>query len=477
MSIPGPNVHQQLLDAYANVQSYLESERSSILNAKNQRDELNVDRGKALDSLAEHYLPELSEQAIAKTWTEVRDGMTQILHRQREHLRRVELEVADVNQQRQKLDQQLMKLNEDLDRTRAEQDTIAAKVEQTLRGDTRFAELSDRAAVAEATLERAEANLQEIDQESARKLPAYEQSALFRYLYERGFGTDRYTSRGFTRRMDRWLGRYIDYPRAKQSYEFLSKTPDQMRRIIAEDRQSLETVMLELERRRDHVAAEYGLPKAIEKTNQLSQQRQNLLSSIDQVAALTNEKNADRTDVEDLRGTYYRDAIAMFRKFLNGHEISELRRRAERTEDVTDDQIVARLTGVDVAIDNVDEAARQQRAKLDEIQAFLGGLARVIQRFRAAQFDSARSNFLSSLNIDEEVTLAHEQGNVDELWSRIRRAQRWGAIDEANDHPTINVMQQVLVNAMTQAAGNDRTEPARRAGDRRGQQPTLPGNP
>jgi hypothetical protein len=473
MSIPGPTVHQQLLDAYANVQSYLESERSSILSAKDQRDELNVDRGEALDSLAEHYLPELTEQAIAQTWSEVRDGMTQILHRQREHVRRVELELAEANEKRLRLDRQLMKLNENLDQAQVERNNIAAKVEQQLREDTRFAELSDRAAVAEATLERAEANLQEIDQESARKLPAYEQSALFRYLYERGFGTNQYTSRGFTRRMDRWLGRYIDYPRAKQSYEFLSKTPDQMRRLIAEDRQSLETVMLELERRRDRVASEHGLPSAIEKSNQLSEQRQNLLSSIDQVAELIQTKNTERTDVEDLRGTYYRDAIATFRKFLDGHEISELRRRAERTEDVTDDQIVARLMGVSVAMEKVDDAARQQRAKLDEIQVFLSGLARVIQRFRAAQFDSSRSNFLGSLNIDEEVTRAHEQGNVDELWSRIRRAQRWGAIDEAaplqtTDQRTTNVMQQVLVNAMTQAAGSDRTEPARRAGDRRG---------
>ena len=41
-----------------------------------------------------------------------------------------------------------------------------------------FVLLSDRAAVAEASLERAEANLQEIDQDSARKLPAYEDSTL-----------------------------------------------------------------------------------------------------------------------------------------------------------------------------------------------------------------------------------------------------------------------------------------------------------
>ena len=91
MSIPGPTVHQQLLDAYSNVQAYLESERDSILDAKDRRQGLDQDRTAALDSLAEHYLPELTQQAIAGTWSEVRDGMMQILRRKQEHVRRLDL--------------------------------------------------------------------------------------------------------------------------------------------------------------------------------------------------------------------------------------------------------------------------------------------------------------------------------------------------------------------------------------------------
>ena len=471
MPIPGPTVHQQLLDAYANVQSYLEAERDSILDAKDRREELKGDRGEALDSLAEHYLPELTQQAIAKTWGEVRDAMMQILHRKQEHVRRVEQELAELNQRRQQLDQKLIETNDVFDKARAEQDRIAAKVERELRENDRFSELSDRAAMAEAALERAEANLQEIDQESARKLPAYDQSSLFRYLYDRGYGTDQYTHKGLTRNMDRWLARYIDYAKAKQSYEFLLKTPDQMRQIIAEDRQSLDTVMSELENSRDDAAEKNGLPAAIKKTEDLLEERRKQLALIDAVLKQTKEKNAERTDVGDVRGSYYRDAIGLFRELLDGREVSELRQRAAQTEEITDDQIVARLIGVDVAIGKVDEAARQQRSRLDEIQSFLDGLGRVIQRFRAAQFDSARSNFLSSLNIDEEVARAHEEGDVDALWQRIRRAQRWGAIEEEGDAAAVaNPMQQILVNAMTGAAGRDQAEPARRAGDRRAQQ-------
>ena len=90
-------------------------------------------------------------------------------------------------------------------------------------------------------------------------LPAYDNSPLFRYLQQRGYGTQTYTNRGFTRSMDRWLAKFIDYNKAKQGYDFLRKTPEQMRQIIAEDREALDTVMNELERRRDEGAIHLGL--------------------------------------------------------------------------------------------------------------------------------------------------------------------------------------------------------------------------
>jgi hypothetical protein len=224
-----------------------------------------------------------------------------------------------------------------------------------------------------------------------------------------------------------------------------------------------------LETRRDRAAAEQHLPEAIGKTEELAERRREKLANLDSLLDEIETKTAERTDVEDARGVYYREAIELFRELLDRQDVSELRRRAEQTSEITDDQIVARLMGVDDKIQQVDQVARKDRARLDQMHAFLSGLGRVIQRFRAAQFDSARSSFLNSLNIDEEVARAHEHGSADELWKRIRRAQRWGAVEDEGP-PAANPMQRILVGAMTGAAANDRSETARRAGDRRAQQ-------
>ena len=106
---------------------------------------------------------------------------------------------------------ELLKVNEELDAEIEERDRIAHEVEKQLREDAEFVQLSDRAAIAEAALERAESNLDEVEQDAAKKLPAYDNSKLFRYLQDRGFNTDQYTKRGFSRRMDRILAKFIGF--------------------------------------------------------------------------------------------------------------------------------------------------------------------------------------------------------------------------------------------------------------------------
>ncbi len=476
MPISGPIVHQQLMNAYAETQSRLEAERANTSQVQITREKLNNDRSDALVSLAEHYLPELTRDAIEATWGAVQPTISEVLLRKEDHRRRLQEDLDQLSQRRQQQDQQLLEINRLLDEATQTQQQTSKTVEKRLQEDDQFARLADRAAIAEAALERAEANLQEIDQDSARKLPAYDNSALFRYLHDRGFGTSRYNNRGFTRRMDRALANFIGYQQAKQGYEFLKKTPDQMRKIIAEDRSALDTVMDELERRRDNIAIEHGLPSIIQRVDTLNAERQGLLNSLDQLRVETEAAERELGDLEGTRGPYYREAIRLFREMLDRHDSRELKQRAQQTSDITDDQIVARLMGVEMEMDELDESAQRRREQLDQMQEMLADLGRLVQRFRAAQFDSSRSQFVGSLDIREELDRATDHGDIDQLWQRIRRAQRWGSttadpITSAAAHP----MTQVLVNAMEQAAGGALQTHARRAGDRRAQRDSRRG--
>lgn len=478
MATPGPVIHQQLMDAYAALQAELENERAKIVDVRKQRDEIDQRRSDTLAELAEHYLPDLSNASIEQTWSEVQSEIHSLLLRQQDHARRLNTQCDQLKRNREERERQLAENRQLLDQALAKQQQVIGQVEQRLRSDPEFVRLTDRAAVAEAALERAESNLAEIDQDAARKLPAYDKSSLFRYLYDRGFGSEQYQQTGFTRRMDRALARFIDFTEARNSYDFLKRTPDQMRKLIAEDRAALDVVMDELERRRDRVAEEMNLPELLRDTEQLTQQRDRQLDDLRCVNEQLGEAETELTDVDDPRGPYYREAIELFRKTLEKIDPEQLDRRARQTAELTDDQIVARLHGVKQEREQLDEATRQRRQELDQQYEFLSGLGKVIQRFRAAQFDAARSHFIDSLDLAAEIEQARNYHQTGHLWKRIRAAQRWGEVrSDDSSGSTASPMSQLLVNAMGQASQQTHGPYARRAGDRRAQRnATAPPN-
>lgn len=469
MPISGPVVHQQLMGAYANLQAKLESVRGRISEVDEDRRALDDDRSEALVRLAEHYLPELTPVAVRETWQDVRPSISQVLLRKQEHIGRVRTRLNELIAARERAERELVDLNQQLDKATDVQQEIADQVEQDLKEEPGFVELSDRAAVAEAALERAEANLEGIEQDAEKKLPAYEASALFTYLRQRGFGTEQYKKRGFTRRMDRVLAKFISYNKAKQNYEFLINTPAQMQQIIEDDREALNTVMDELEKRRDRVADKLGLPAKIEVVEKLELQRSEKLTLLDQTLQESESVQLELSSLDDPRGKYYRDAIRIFREMLEQRDSRELKRHAQTTQELTDDQIVARLMGVESEMVQLDYKEKDRRRDLTEMQATLDNLGRLIQRFRAAKFDSARSQFVGSLDILEDLDRAIDSNDIDSMWDRIRKSQRWGPtameqVTRVATHP----MTQVLINAMAHAAGSALEQHARRAGARRG---------
>ena len=466
MAIPGPTVHQQLMDAYKRLTEQLEADRQNMQDVRDEHQQLDDERNGALRSLAEHYLPELTADAIAETWKEVQSAISVVLLQKEDEARGLQGELKQLRSNRIVSEAALVKANDLLDAAIVSQNQVSAEVESRLQDDAQFVDLSNRAAIAEAALERGESNQHEIDQDAVRKLPAYEASALFQYLYDCGYGGKEYKRRGLTRRIDRWLARYIEFNKARQGYDFLKQTPDQMRKIIAEDRRSLDVVMEELQRKRDRVADDCGLPEKIKLTERLTRQRAQTLQTLDYILESAEEAERRVSDIEDPRGSHYQKAIELFRETLQDFKASDLKRRAEETfDDLTDDQIVARLAGVESDRGDLEQAARRRRDGLKRQRAVLEEVGRVIQRFRAAHFDSTRSQFLTSLNIDTELEYIEDADDARQLWQRIRRAQRWGD-HESDEDASGHSLKQLLVNAMGKAAGSEREDQARRAGSR-----------
>lgn len=470
MPIPGNDVHQQLIQAHSETQHELELVRGEIAAAGAELEQLSSTRGDSLLQLAQHYLPELSADAVARTLPDIRAWVRELLQRMQSHVERLDAEIRELDRQRQLGEAELAGVTAELDRAEDHQEQIAKRVSDKLASDPEFSALSNRAGQAEAALQRSEANLAEIEQDSLRKLPGYENSSLFMYLWKRKFGTPEYASRGFTRSTDQWLARYIGYREACKSYEFLKTTPGHMRGLIAEDRQALGIVMDELERRRDAVAEEHGLPAILDGVKSLSARRGERLEHLEVLDNQSQELQAERTRIGDTRGPYYQEAIKRFHNLLDQAEHRELAERARSTPSVEDDWIVSRLEGLTEEIRQASGQVRQRQELVANLTRHLQNIGTLINRYRSAGFDSSRAQFNVHLDVLSELRAIREgQGDYEAFWQRLRRSHRWGPsmLDQATQvaaHP----MTQILMHAMVEAAGAALQSQVRQAGERRG---------
>lgn len=469
MPISGPVVHQQLLQAYQEAQHELETARGEIAAAGAELGELTEGRGDTLLDLARHYLPELTPAAVEKTWTDARHWIQEILLRKQAHVAKLDGELNTIASRRSHAESELASITAKLDEATLVQQSLAQSVSDALAADADFSNLSNRAAQAEASLQRAEANLQEIEQDSLKKLPSYENSALFMYLKKRDFATADYKHRGISRSVDQWLSRYIGYREARQGYDFLKSTPQHMREVIASDRQSLDIVLDDLEKRRDTVAQRMGLTDAIEAVQSLTTQRSTWLQQLDQIQLDTQTLQSDRSRMDDSRGPYYQEAIEKFRQTLDKVDSRTLADRAKRTAEIEDDLIVARLQGLQSDMQQVNDQVSQRQKKVAALTDHLQSIGTLINRYRAAGFDTGRATFNSSLDVTSELRMARDGGgSFEAVWQKLRGSHRWGAttmdqITQVATHP----MTQVLINAMAHAAAGSMQSQARDAGRRR----------
>ncbi|TWT75261.1 hypothetical protein [Allorhodopirellula solitaria] len=467
MPISGPQAHHQLIAAYNQAAAKLEQLRGQMGEIEKQRYQLEDDREDTLRKLAEHYLPDLTPESVQKTWAEIRPPMREILLRKEGRIRELQTQLANENEFREKLEAGLQDINERLDAAENRQEELSAQVETFLAEQPEFVDLSTSAGMAEVALQRAQDNLDEVSQDAARKLPAFDEDSLFVYLKERQFGTPAYTHRGFTRRMDRFVAKLVDYTQAKHDYDYLTNTPTAMQKIIAEDSAALETVMNEVQSERDRAANKFGLIDQIAAVESLVVERKAAVDHLGTQSAECESIQSALTEVESPRCEFYREAIDLFRQVLAGKQSSELRQEARQTPELTDDQIVASLRGIENQMDHSEQSCQRHQEDLEQGTEVYRALGRLIQRFRASGFDRQRSQFSDRFDLSAALGQVSRTSDVDALWDSLRRAQNWG--HTSRGHVTgvaTSPMTQILVNAMAHAAAGAMSEHARRAGQR-----------
>lgn len=472
--ISGGEVARQLERVHHDARRRAEEVRAGIDKLDHFIQELIAQRGGALVELAQHYFPDLSQTTIEKQFAEVRGQLSGLL----EQKQRREAELHETwdrcLDRRADLDLQIEKVTEVLDELANRRDELQQLLAQRLREHAEFEPLSQQALAAETELKQNELRVAEMREEVAEKLPAYEKSRLFTYLYKRGYGTAEYRGKGWTKQLDRWVAKIVKYNKNRQSYNFLKVTPELMANEVERRREDFNKLMQRLEAIEDSISDEIGLTEVLQEGTKRGDEREALLKSVAEVDAQRDQAEQELARLEATQNEYYEAGVNRLKEFLGNMEESALEFRTRVTPQTTDDRIFEEIKTCNAQLREARQQSHEDRELLQIWAQKLSGLDQVVRRFRMNEFDSRRSWFSPQLNLAREVDrYLNGQSTPAGLWSTLTRYQQfiqpqldqdWGNSRGVFDGDVSQVLGRVLV----EVAGEAMRQAAQRGMHRRG---------
>ncbi len=366
----------------------IKAARLKMRDAPDQLAELTDERTEAFVDLAKHYLPELSHQSLANAWAEVRHKIRDVLlvrdDLARQHRRRIDaLEARKDDRVCQR-----EAIAKDLEKARLDLMSKTGNAEKVLRENPRVAACIEAIEDVDAEIEQAITALEYAQSDAAKKLPDYEASSLFGYLRERHFGTPEYDGRGLERRYDRWLAKLINYREAKASYDHLTTVPKELQRLVEEKRARYQDLLEQLSDVRRAAMHKFSVGTQELLWEQLAKDLQANTAQIETIEHEIHVLENELATIEHVTGEHYQTALEIYREFLTTLDADILKVYAACTSSPVDDEICARLRGIEDEIASVDNDTQWLRDEVAGHQKQLAGLAELAGRLRRHQQES-----------------------------------------------------------------------------------------
>jgi hypothetical protein len=424
--IAGSDVLRVLEDALAHARGRSNELQNSLSQLDQVTQEAVARRGQALLDLARHYLPEMSAQAVERSFHEVRRDLEDLLLRQQRRQRDLQTQLDAALDQRQQMETQLEQITAELNALVTRREELQTQLADQLLADAEFQQLSQRAFAAEEELKRNEERVAESKKEAKEKLPAYERSSFFQYLHKRNYGTPKYACRGMTKRLDGWLARMIDYPRARHSYDFLRLTPELMAAEVERRRDEFVGLMEQIEAIEDDRSDKIGLTDVLSQGTECGKKRDELMTKIELEQQRRAQIEQDVQALEREGNEFHAQGIERLQKFLGAMEESALEARTRQTAERTDDELFAEVSWLNKQLQEARDNGQQLFAERAAWEEKLAGLDYIVRRFHLSEYDSQRSMFPDSFDPRPHVErYLHGEINREGLWESLSELQRF----------------------------------------------------
>ena len=409
-----------------------------LQTASNEAMELKRQEADLHRQLAKLRLDHIAQAGLMPGFDEAdRQAATFLEARQRE-LAELEEQIAAARRQEESVEQE-RKVQQDKVREAVEAvDAAQAATQKRLETTEEFRIRLERTKAADAVAKHAEEKATLAENNRAEKGLPYEADPLFKYLWERGFGTTRYRAGLLARFLDGWVTRLCGFDKARANYAMLLEIPTRLREHADRQRKTAEQEVEQLRSFERKAAEEDGIPTLRERVENEERVAVEIDQRLDEL-----EKRVH--GLMDRRGTYAsgddemtKQSLEVLSRQMAREPLGQLRRDAEMTPTPEDNLVVERLAVLEDSEARLTESLQQHRATHQRQMARLAELEEVRHNFKRNRFDDIQSVFLEGPVVG---TLLSEflRGNVAgaELWHTLRRHHRLRRIQSSPDFGSI----------------------------------------
>ena len=253
-----------------------------------------------------------------------------------------------------------------------------------------WAAQSDRIEQLRNVADKADAKAAQAEADRDLKRKPYDADPLFRYLWQRRFGTPDYRSGALTRFIDGWVARLIGYSGARANYALLNDLPSRLREHVSYMRKELQVEEARLKTIEREALVNAGI-------GPLEQRATDSKAALD--AAEKTLADA-RTALAELDSKYkavldapYQQAVELLAKADAARDLHVLRAEARRTASPKDEALLRSIEEIETAIGGAEQELGTIRKEMRELASRRSQIEHERDEFRSRGYDNPYGTF------------------------------------------------------------------------------------
>jgi DNA repair exonuclease SbcCD ATPase subunit len=296
---------------------------------------------------------------------------------------------------------------------------------QRLQETEAYRQQQQRVQEAAAVVKNADEKASRAEQDRIDKGKPYEADPLFMYLWNRRYLTPDYRSGWFSRQLDAWVARLVDFQRNRANYRMLLELPLRLREHATKVQQTAQLEFQALQDMERKAAEADGILTLQAKVQDAEKQLKQLDADIEAEEARHQELLQQQSGLNAGTDPLTKQIIDLISAALEKEPLANLYQEARATPRPEDDVIVVQLQQLQQQQSQIEAEIQSLNNIMQQRLRDLGQLEEVRRRYRQSGYDSYNSRFPGNFSLG--VLLGQMLGGMmssDTVWREIGRHQQ-----------------------------------------------------